>query len=60
MDQDVAAAIAGLRSEIAQLRSALGVQTPDEAEQAVIDLKGTVAQIVEWGATVTPPFSPAS
>ena len=58
MDQDVAQAFAEIRQQLAQLRSALGVQTPDQAEAEVMGLKQQVAALTEWGATVSPPFSP--
>lgn len=58
MDQDVAKALADLRQQLNQLRSALGVQGPDEAEAEVTRLRSTVTALAEWGATVTPPFTP--
>lgn len=45
MDQDTANALAGLRYQLAQLRSALGVQTADQAEHAVRVLKDSVGSV---------------
>lgn len=64
MDQDVAAALAGIRYQLSQLRSALGVQNADEAEAEVADLKssvttlgGQVDALTAWAITVSPPFT---
>lgn len=58
MDAETARAIAELREQLGQLRSALGVINPDEAEVQVGNMRATLEAIVSWGATVTPPFVP--
>lgn len=58
MDQDVANALADIRYQLAQLRSALDVSSPNEAETEVAQLKATVTSLVAWGTTVFPPYSP--
>jgi hypothetical protein len=58
MDQETANAIAELRRELGQLRSALGVSDPDEAEVQVGNMRDTLGALVVWGGTVTPPFVP--
>ena len=58
MDPDTARAIAELRGQLGQLRSALGAGDPDQAEAEVVDLRETVEALAAWGGTVTPPFTP--
>lgn len=58
MDAETARAIAELREQLGQLRSALGVSNPDEAEVQVGNMRTTLEAIVSWGTTVTPPFVP--
>ena len=50
MDQDVAAALADIRQQLGQLRSALGVNTADQAEAEVQELKVTVGALTAWAA----------
>lgn len=57
MDDETARALADIRMELSQLQSALGTETPDEAEAEVMALKSTVMALVVWAQTVTPPFS---
>lgn len=42
MDQQTAAELADIRHQLGQLRSALGVLSPDEAESVVTQLRETV------------------
>ena len=58
MDQETAEALAELRGQLGQLRSALGAGNPNEAEAVVMDLKKTVEALAAWGETVSPPFTP--
>lgn len=46
MDQNFARQIATIRYQLDQLRSALGVNNPNSAEQVVRQLRGTVQQFV--------------
>jgi len=58
MDQETAQAIADLRYQLGQLRTAIGAGNPDQAEAKVQQLAQTAEALAEWGATVTPPFTP--
>ena len=45
MEQDVAIALAGLRQQLGQLRSALGAGNSNDAERVVGDLVATINQV---------------
>jgi hypothetical protein len=60
MDQETRNAFADLRRQLGQLRSALGVSDPDEAEQQVGDMKGTLGQLTLWAmGDPNRPFEPS-
>lgn len=58
MDQDVAQAIADVRSQLAELRAALGAPQPGQAVEVVAGLRLDVAALSAWAQTVTPAFQP--
>jgi hypothetical protein len=53
MDQDTARALAEIRAQLAQLRSALKVLTPGQAEAAVISLRLAVQSMSGNNASIT-------
>jgi hypothetical protein len=58
MDQEISDAFADIREQLVELRSALGTESPTQAEQEVEALKKCVGALASWGITVTPPFQP--